>query len=315
MGQGRTLESEAVCHKTLSTISGTTGTRLALRIWWCLPHLGHCITPEPLSDSSCHRVPCCESFTGSGGRVGISSPVSQAGAGPPCVPCGLQPEQRNCRTQGGVLPLAGTEPQNCCWALPRRPPASTCGEEWGPLSGLGKVRGGQVKWEQVGTGVGLGSLTAPSSQEVGLSLGSRSRTPGAEVHRRQALPSWSPRQAGTQSHGQSAVTSDPSPWEPVRSLRVPSRSAEGESLLTHRAMGCVLAELLAHKPLLPGTSEIHQVDLIVQLLGTPSENIWPVRAHPRPATGALPSCGCGFSSRPAPPRRASPSCRLLASTA
>ncbi|XP_036159261.1 cyclin-dependent kinase 10 isoform X2 [Myotis myotis] len=41
------------------------------------------------------------------------------------------------------------------------------------------------------------------------------------------------------------------------------------------AMGCVLAELLAHKPLLPGTSEIHQVDLIVQLLGTPSENIWP----------------------------------------
>lgn len=66
-------------------------------------------------------------------------------------------------------------------------------------------------------------------------------------------------------------------------LRVLSHSAEGESLLTRRAMGCVLAELLAHKPLLPGTSEIHQVDLIVQLLGTPSENIWPVRAHPRPA--------------------------------
>ncbi|VTJ69030.1 Hypothetical predicted protein [Marmota monax] len=41
------------------------------------------------------------------------------------------------------------------------------------------------------------------------------------------------------------------------------------------AVGCVLAELLAHKPLLPGTSEIHQIDLIVQLLGTPSENIWP----------------------------------------
>ncbi|XP_070941246.1 cyclin-dependent kinase 10 isoform X8 [Macaca nemestrina] len=41
------------------------------------------------------------------------------------------------------------------------------------------------------------------------------------------------------------------------------------------AVGCILAELLAHKPLLPGTSEIHQIDLIVQLLGTPSENIWP----------------------------------------
>lgn len=47
--------------------------------------------------------------------------------------------------------------------------------------------------------------------------------------------------------------------------------------LLHRAVGCILAELLAHKPLLPGTSEIQQVDLIVQLLGTPNENIWPVR--------------------------------------
>ncbi|XP_064437975.1 cyclin-dependent kinase 10 isoform X6 [Mirounga angustirostris] len=49
-------------------------------------------------------------------------------------------------------------------------------------------------------------------------------------------------------------------------------------VVTLWAMGCILAELLAHKPLLPGTSEIHQVDLIVQLLGTPSENIWPAAA-------------------------------------
>uniref|UniRef100_F7DUF8 Cyclin-dependent kinase 10 n=3 Tax=Ornithorhynchus anatinus TaxID=9258 RepID=F7DUF8_ORNAN len=41
------------------------------------------------------------------------------------------------------------------------------------------------------------------------------------------------------------------------------------------AVGCILAELLAHKPLLPGSSEIHQIDLIVQLLGTPNETIWP----------------------------------------
>lgn len=41
------------------------------------------------------------------------------------------------------------------------------------------------------------------------------------------------------------------------------------------AVGCILAELLAHKPLLPGTSELQQVDLIVQLLGTPNQNIWP----------------------------------------
>ncbi|XP_032925995.1 cyclin-dependent kinase 10-like isoform X1 [Catharus ustulatus] len=46
------------------------------------------------------------------------------------------------------------------------------------------------------------------------------------------------------------------------------------------AAGCILAELLAHKPLLPGTSEIHQIDLIVQLLGTPNENIWPVSSLP-----------------------------------
>lgn len=61
--------------------------------------------------------------------------------------------------------------------------------------------------------------------------------------------------------------------------------------LLRRAMGCILAELLAHKPLLPGTSEIHQIDLIVQLLGTPNENIWPVRAVPRlpSALSALPA--------------------------
>ncbi|XP_039619380.1 cyclin-dependent kinase 10 isoform X2 [Polypterus senegalus] len=41
------------------------------------------------------------------------------------------------------------------------------------------------------------------------------------------------------------------------------------------AVGCILAELLAHKPLLPGSSEIQQIDLIVQLLGAPNENIWP----------------------------------------
>jgi len=41
------------------------------------------------------------------------------------------------------------------------------------------------------------------------------------------------------------------------------------------AVGCILGELLAHKPLIPGTSEVAQLDLIVDLLGTPSESIWP----------------------------------------
>ncbi len=39
--------------------------------------------------------------------------------------------------------------------------------------------------------------------------------------------------------------------------------------------GCILGELLAHKPLLPGRSEINQLDLIIDLLGTPNESIWP----------------------------------------
>ncbi|EGD77230.1 CMGC/CDK/CDK10 protein kinase [Salpingoeca rosetta] len=39
--------------------------------------------------------------------------------------------------------------------------------------------------------------------------------------------------------------------------------------------GCVMGELLAHKPILPGKSEVSQLDLIIQLLGTPNEAIWP----------------------------------------
>lgn len=41
------------------------------------------------------------------------------------------------------------------------------------------------------------------------------------------------------------------------------------------ALGCILGELLSHKPLLPGNTEIAQLELIVDLLGTPSEAIWP----------------------------------------
>ncbi|KAK8403555.1 hypothetical protein O3P69_000542 [Scylla paramamosain] len=41
------------------------------------------------------------------------------------------------------------------------------------------------------------------------------------------------------------------------------------------AAGCILGELLLHKPLLPGKSEIDQINLIIDLLGTPNDNIWP----------------------------------------
>lgn len=41
------------------------------------------------------------------------------------------------------------------------------------------------------------------------------------------------------------------------------------------ALGCILGELLGHKPLLPGNTELNQLELIIDLLGTPSDSIWP----------------------------------------
>lgn len=41
------------------------------------------------------------------------------------------------------------------------------------------------------------------------------------------------------------------------------------------ACGCILGELLDNKPLLPGKSEINQLELIINLLGTPNDSIWP----------------------------------------
>ena len=38
-----------------------------------------------------------------------------------------------------------------------------------------------------------------------------------------------------------------------------------------RSVGCVLAELLLRKPLFPGKDYIHQLRLIIRLLGTPSD--------------------------------------------
>ncbi|ESN90086.1 hypothetical protein HELRODRAFT_186224 [Helobdella robusta] len=41
------------------------------------------------------------------------------------------------------------------------------------------------------------------------------------------------------------------------------------------AAGCILGELLVHKPLLPGRTEINQIELIIDMFGTPTEQIWP----------------------------------------
>ncbi|KAF9438167.1 NADPH-dependent diflavin oxidoreductase 1 [Entomortierella beljakovae] len=40
------------------------------------------------------------------------------------------------------------------------------------------------------------------------------------------------------------------------------------------SVGCIFGELLKHAPLLPGKVEKQQVDLIIELLGTPHEKIW-----------------------------------------
>lgn len=41
------------------------------------------------------------------------------------------------------------------------------------------------------------------------------------------------------------------------------------------AIGCIFGELLLKKPLLPGKSEIDQIGKIIDLLGTPNDQIWP----------------------------------------
>ncbi len=65
-------------------------------------------------------------------------------------------------------------------------------------------------------------------------------------------------------------------WAPVMSVVCCVLREQG-LFSSCRAVGCIFAELLAHKPLIPGASEIQQLDLIVQMLGTPNESIWPVR--------------------------------------
>lgn len=39
--------------------------------------------------------------------------------------------------------------------------------------------------------------------------------------------------------------------------------------------GCIMGELMQHKPLLPGNTDQEQLDYIIKLLGTPNETIWP----------------------------------------
>lgn len=42
-----------------------------------------------------------------------------------------------------------------------------------------------------------------------------------------------------------------------------------------RSVGCIFGELMRHKPLLPGNTEQKEIELIVNLLGSPNDTIWP----------------------------------------
>eukprot|EP00922_Rhytidocystis_sp_ex-Travisia-forbesii_P022160 GHVS01032452.1.p1 GENE.GHVS01032452.1~~GHVS01032452.1.p1 ORF type:complete len:258 (+),score=40.31 GHVS01032452.1:429-1202(+) len=56
------------------------------------------------------------------------------------------------------------------------------------------------------------------------------------------------------------------------------------------AAGCVLGELLAHKPMFPGQAEQQQVYLICNLLGAPTLKIWPgIDRLPRYAEFSFPT--------------------------
>lgn len=66
-------------------------------------------------------------------------------------------------------------------------------------------------------------------------------------------------------------------WRSILDYRSDQRMFSLQFFL--RAAGCILGELLVHRPLLPGKSEIQQIDLIIEMFGTPSEQIWPVRIY------------------------------------
>ena len=41
------------------------------------------------------------------------------------------------------------------------------------------------------------------------------------------------------------------------------------------SVGCIFAELLLKKPILPGKNEFEQIDKIFKMFGTPTEQTWP----------------------------------------
>lgn len=42
------------------------------------------------------------------------------------------------------------------------------------------------------------------------------------------------------------------------------------------SVGCIFGELLRHEPLFPGKSDLEMIGMISDLIGSPSDSIWPV---------------------------------------
>lgn len=57
------------------------------------------------------------------------------------------------------------------------------------------------------------------------------------------------------------------------------------------SVGCILAELLYESPILPGTHEKEQLNLIYSLCGTPTDESWPDRTEVRILGGHAPLSG------------------------
>lgn len=56
-------------------------------------------------------------------------------------------------------------------------------------------------------------------------------------------------------------------------------------------VGCIFAELMCRRPLFPGISDVDQVARIFQVMGTPTDENWPVRAakHAKQSKPLLPA--------------------------
>ncbi|KAJ2699910.1 hypothetical protein H4218_002383 [Coemansia sp. IMI 209128] len=52
-------------------------------------------------------------------------------------------------------------------------------------------------------------------------------------------------------------------------------ATEYSSAIDLWSAGCILGELLTHRPFMPGKTEQEQLDLIVDMIGAPTERIWP----------------------------------------